>query len=171
MSIVNICDLFLIIFFFYIPIQLNTYQGSNFDDDEKKTTGGRNGYGAKLANIFSKKFTVECADTSEGLKFTQVWRNNMSDEEEPDVEELTSSEAKKGDYVKITFKPDFERFNMSHLNDDAAGLLSKRAYDVSSLFSLHEHVHFTKWYYHNPSSPLLTHNSSPFTIPDCCGNV
>ena len=25
---------------------------SNYDDDEKKTTGGRNGYGAKLANIF-----------------------------------------------------------------------------------------------------------------------
>ena len=47
----------------------------------------------------------------------------MSDAEEPDVEELTSSEAKKGDYVKITFKPDFERFNMSHLDDDAAGLL------------------------------------------------
>ena len=130
------------------PDPNQTYQGSNFDDDEKKTTGGRNGYGAKLANIFSKKFTVECADTSEGLKFTQVWRNNMSDAEEPDVEELTSSEAKKGDYVKITFKPDFERFNMSHLDDDAAGLLSKRAYDVSSLFSLHEHVHFTK--YHNP---------------------
>ena len=32
--------------------------GSNFDDDEKKTTGGRNGYGAKLANIFSTRFTV-----------------------------------------------------------------------------------------------------------------
>ena len=27
--------------------------GSNFDDDELKVTGGRNGYGAKLANIFS----------------------------------------------------------------------------------------------------------------------
>jgi DNA topoisomerase-2 len=27
--------------------------GSNFDDDEMKVTGGRNGYGAKLANIFS----------------------------------------------------------------------------------------------------------------------
>ncbi len=30
------------------------FTGSNFDDDEKKTTGGRNGYGAKLTNIFSK---------------------------------------------------------------------------------------------------------------------
>ncbi len=36
--------------------------GSNFDDDEKKVTGGRNGYGAKLANIFSTLFIVECGD-------------------------------------------------------------------------------------------------------------
>ena len=27
---------------------------SNYDDDEQKVTGGRNGFGAKLANIFSK---------------------------------------------------------------------------------------------------------------------
>lgn len=26
---------------------------SNYDDEDKKVTGGRNGYGAKLANIFS----------------------------------------------------------------------------------------------------------------------
>ena len=32
--------------------------GSNYDDDEKKTVGGRNGYGAKLANIFSTRFIV-----------------------------------------------------------------------------------------------------------------
>jgi len=30
--------------------------GSNYDDDQKKVTGGRNGYGAKLANIFSLMF-------------------------------------------------------------------------------------------------------------------
>jgi DNA gyrase/topoisomerase IV subunit B len=28
----------------------------------KKVTGGRNGYGAKLANIFSKNYKVETAD-------------------------------------------------------------------------------------------------------------
>ena len=32
---------------------------SNFNDEEEKTTGGRNGFGAKLCNVFSKKFTVE----------------------------------------------------------------------------------------------------------------
>jgi len=36
---------------------------SNYNDNDKKTTGGRNGYGAKLANIFSKNFTVETADS------------------------------------------------------------------------------------------------------------
>ena len=32
---------------------------SNFNDEEEKVTGGRNGYGAKLCNVFSNKFTVE----------------------------------------------------------------------------------------------------------------
>ena len=36
---------------------------SNYDDSEKKTVGGRNGYGAKLTNIYSKEFRVECADS------------------------------------------------------------------------------------------------------------
>lgn len=36
---------------------------SNYNDSEKKITGGRNGYGAKLTNIFSTKFIVETADS------------------------------------------------------------------------------------------------------------
>ncbi len=36
--------------------------GLSFDDDKRKTTGGRNGYGAKVANIFSTEFVVECPD-------------------------------------------------------------------------------------------------------------
>ncbi len=36
---------------------------SNYDDKQKKVTGGRNGYGAKLTNIFSKRFTVETQDS------------------------------------------------------------------------------------------------------------
>jgi DNA topoisomerase-2 len=45
---------------------------SNYDDQEQKITGGRNGYGAKLCNIFSKMFTVETADSDSGKKFKQV---------------------------------------------------------------------------------------------------
>ena len=107
------------------------FQGSNFDDNEKKTTGGRNGYGAKLANIFSKKFSVECLDSERGLKFKQTWRNNMHDAGEPIVEKCSSAEKKSGDYVKVTFRPDLEKFNMRELDDDAVGLISKRAYDIA----------------------------------------
>ena len=48
----------------YVPEMLfgHLMTGSNFNDDTKRVTGGRHGYGAKLTNIFSKSFTVEVAD-------------------------------------------------------------------------------------------------------------
>lgn len=63
----------------YIPEMIfgHLLTGSNFDDDEKKIVGGRNGYGAKLANIYSKKFIVECCDYQRGLQFSMTWTNNM----------------------------------------------------------------------------------------------
>ena len=42
---------------------------SNYDDSVKKVTGGRNGFGAKLTNIFSKKMTVTTLDSKHKLKF------------------------------------------------------------------------------------------------------
>ena len=111
-------------------------QGSNFDDKEEKTTGGRNGYGAKLANIFSTEFIVECLDSKEGLKFKQVWRKNMAKANDPIIKKCTEAEKKKGDYTKITFKPDLEKFNMTHLDDDTVGLLSRRAYDIAGCMGL-----------------------------------
>jgi DNA topoisomerase-2 len=45
---------------------------SNYNDDEKKVTGGRNGFGAKLCNIFSTKFTVETANKEYKKNFKQV---------------------------------------------------------------------------------------------------
>ena len=86
----------------YVPTLIfgHLLTGSNFDDDEKKTTGGRNGYGAKLANIFSKEFVVECVDANEGMKFKQVFRDNMVPEK-PVVKKCTAAEAKKGDSTKV----------------------------------------------------------------------
>lgn len=50
----------------YIPEMIfgELLTGSNFNDDQKKVTGGRNGYGAKLTNIYSKSFYLESADSS-----------------------------------------------------------------------------------------------------------
>ena len=56
---------------------------SNYDDKQKKTTGGRNGYGAKLANIFSTKFIVETGDSKSNKLYRQVFKDNMHVTEEP----------------------------------------------------------------------------------------
>jgi len=122
----------------YVPTLIfgHLLTGSNFDDHEKKTTGGRNGYGAKLANIFSTEFVVECIDTKNKLKFQQVFRNNMVVAEEPIIHEIKNSTVlKAGDRTKITFKPDLEKFNMSCLDQDAVELLSKRVYDIAGVMS------------------------------------
>jgi DNA topoisomerase-2 len=117
----------------YVPTLIfgHLLTGSNFDDDEKKTTGGRNGYGAKLANIFSTQFTIECVDSTQGVKFTQTFRDNMGTAGEPAIKNCTAIEKKNGDYTKITFSPDLARFKMTSLDKDTVGLLSKRAYDIA----------------------------------------
>ncbi|KAL1190678.1 DNA topoisomerase 2 [Cardamine amara subsp. amara] len=45
---------------------------SNYDDNVKNTTGGRNGYGAKVTNIFSTEFIIEIADGKRMKKYKQV---------------------------------------------------------------------------------------------------
>lgn len=49
-----------------------------------QTTGGRNGYGAKLANIYSTEFVVEtCDGRGSGTHYRQVFRENMSKRGDP----------------------------------------------------------------------------------------
>ena len=63
----------------YIPQMVfgELLTGDNYDDSEDRVVGGRNGYGAKLANIFSTSFTVETADSSSGKRYKQTWTDNM----------------------------------------------------------------------------------------------
>ncbi|WWC62083.1 uncharacterized protein I303_104673 [Kwoniella dejecticola CBS 10117] len=101
--------------------------GSNFDDDQKKLTGGRNGYGAKLANIYSNEFIVETADKVNGKKYKQVFSNNMDKKGAPKI-----TENKKGEeWTRITFAPDLPRFGMTGIDDDTNALLMKRVYDMA----------------------------------------
>ena len=46
---------------------------SNYDDSKKRTTGGRNGYGSKLCNIYATRFEVTVGDFRDGKLFHQVW--------------------------------------------------------------------------------------------------
>ena len=100
---------------------------SNYDDNEKKVTGGRNGYGAKLCNIYSTKFIVETMDSYRKKSYKQIFSNNMTKRNDPIVKD-----AKRGkDFVKITFQPDLERFKMDSLSTDVVALMKKRVYDIA----------------------------------------
>ncbi|KAJ3179046.1 DNA topoisomerase 2 [Gaertneriomyces sp. JEL0708] len=101
---------------------------SNYDDDERKVTGGRNGYGAKLCNIFSKEFVVETSDKESGHKFRQTFNENMSKKSSPKI-----TKAAVNDFTKITFKPDLEKFGMDAFDDDLVALLTKRVYDIAGV--------------------------------------
>ncbi|KAJ3153619.1 DNA topoisomerase 2 [Geranomyces variabilis] len=101
---------------------------SNYDDDDKKIVGGRNGYGAKLCNIFSKEFTVETSDCESGHKYQQVFSDNMSKTGKPKL-----TKAAKQDFTKITFKPDLAKFGMTELDDDIVALLARRVYDIAGV--------------------------------------
>lgn len=108
----------------------NLLTSSNYDDDEEKTTGGRNGYGAKLANIYSNRFVVETC--SRDKKYRQVFEDNMSVKGKPKVTDNKRSEK---EYTLIEFKPDLARFSMADrgFDDDILALLHKRVWDMAGI--------------------------------------
>uniref|UniRef100_A0AC35UG86 DNA topoisomerase 2 n=1 Tax=Rhabditophanes sp. KR3021 TaxID=114890 RepID=A0AC35UG86_9BILA len=99
---------------------------SNYNDEEKKTTGGRNGYGAKLCNVFSTEFILETSSSEFKQSFKQTWVNNMTKESEPIIKKATEP-----DFTRVTFTPDLKKFRMDHLDDDICGLMARRAYDIA----------------------------------------
>ena len=99
---------------------------TNYDDGQKKVVGGRNGYGAKLANIFSIEFVLDIKDHENNLHYVQKWENNMSKCNKP---KITKYSGKKSS-VNIIFKPDWPRFEMTGLEDDFFKIIEKRVYDA-----------------------------------------
>lgn len=112
----------------YIPELIfgNLLTSSNYDDNEKKVTGGRNGFGAKLCNIFSTEFILETADLNTGLLYKQTWTDNMSKVSKPKITKLKT----KKEFTKVTFKPDLSKFDMSSLDDETLSVLTRRVYDL-----------------------------------------
>ncbi|ESQ54348.1 hypothetical protein EUTSA_v10024219mg [Eutrema salsugineum] len=113
----------------YVPEMIfgHLLTSSNYDDNVKKTTGGRNGYGAKLTNIFSTEFTIETADGKRQKRYKQVFTNNMGKKSEPVISKCNKSD----NWTKVTFKPDLGKFSMTHLEDDVVALMSKRVFDIA----------------------------------------
>ncbi|TKA74110.1 hypothetical protein B0A55_07082 [Friedmanniomyces simplex] len=113
----------------YIPEMIfgHLLTSSNYDDEEAKVTGGRNGYGAKLTNIYSTRFDLETVDSKTKQKYKQTWQKNMSQMGKAKIEPAKGAD----DYTKITFKPDFAKFGMDQMDDDFEALVKRRVYDMA----------------------------------------
>lgn len=102
--------------------------GSNYDKDEKKVTGGKNGMGSNLASIYSTRFVVETVDSVRKLKYIQVFEKNMSIKHPPTITKYTGKP-----YTKIEFSPDLARFGLDKLDgDDTILYMKKRVIDTTA---------------------------------------
>jgi len=100
----------------------------NYNKNEEKIVGGKNGYGAKLTNIFSTYFKVETVDHIRGLKYEQEFRNNKKD-----YTDAIITKTKCKPYTKISWITDFKRFNIEKYSDDMINLMIRRIYDISGI--------------------------------------
>ncbi len=118
---------------------------TNYNKGEKKIVGGKNGFGVKLVFIWSSWGKIETVDHTRGLKYTQVFKDNLNSIEKPII-----VKSKVKPYTIISFKPDYERLGLAHqassggagsgtgtgikcLTDDMIKLFKRRVYDIAAI--------------------------------------
>ena len=101
---------------------------TNYNKEEKKIVGGKNGFGFKLVLIWSSYGRIETVDHIRGLKYIQEYKNNLDEICKPSI-----TKCKTKPYTKITFTPDFTRLGISGLTPDMISLLKKRVYDIGAI--------------------------------------
>jgi DNA gyrase/topoisomerase IV subunit B len=102
---------------------------TNYDKEEKKIVGGKNGFGFKLVLIWSTYGRIETVDHTRGLKYVQEFHNNLDKISPPVITKTTSSKP----YTKVSFRPDFRRLGINGLTPDMLSLLKKRIYDIGAV--------------------------------------
>jgi len=103
---------------------------SNYDEGEEKVVGGKNGYGAKLTNIYSREFVVRVGDGK--IHYEQTFSDNMSIVGKPVMKKGAKS------YVEIAATPDLPRFfgaDVTEIPADMLDVLRTRVVDAAALAS------------------------------------
>ena len=111
---------------------------TNYDDSQKRIVGGRNGYGAKLTNIYSSDFSVVIKDHETKQTYTQKWSRNMSVCEPPKIKKHAGATSS----VAVTFTPDWGRFRMSKMDNSIYKIFQKRVWDANICTSANCKVKF-----------------------------
>jgi len=102
---------------------------TNYNKEEKKIVGGKNGFGFKLVLIWSTYGRIETVDHIRGLKYVQEFRNNLNETSEPVITKVKSTKP----YTKVSFRPDFAKLNTPGLTADMLDLMKKRIYDIGAV--------------------------------------
>jgi DNA topoisomerase-2 len=100
---------------------------TNYDDTQKRIVGGRNGYGAKLANIYSTEFSIAIKDHETKQTYTQKWSKNMTVCDPPKIKKHSGATSS----VSITFTPEWKRFGMSKMDETIYSIFQKRVWDAN----------------------------------------
>jgi DNA topoisomerase-2 len=102
---------------------------TNYNKEEKKIVGGKNGFGFKLVLIWSTFGSIETVDHIRGLKYIQEFKDNLDTICPPKITKVTKVKP----YTKVTFKPDYQRLGLDGLSPDLIALLKRRVYDISAI--------------------------------------
>ena len=102
---------------------------TNYNKDEKRIVGGKNGFGFKLVLIYSLWGEIQTIDHKRKLKYTQEFKNNLSIIKKPTI----ISCKKTAPFTKISFLPDYKRFGLKGLTHDMFQLFRKRTYDIAAI--------------------------------------
>ena len=100
---------------------------TNYNKNEKRIVGGKNGFGFKLVLIWSTRPYV---DHTRGLKYIQEFHDNLDRIDPPKITKVATT-AKS--YTKVTFRPDYKRFGINGITPDMLALLKKRIYDIGAI--------------------------------------
>ena len=100
---------------------------TNYDDSKKRVVGGRNGYGAKLTNIYSSDFSIVIKDHENKQTYTQKWSKNMTVCEPPKIKKHSGATSS----VSVTFVPDWRRFGLSKMENTIYKIFQKRVWDAN----------------------------------------
>ena len=101
---------------------------TNYNKDEQKTTGGKNGFGFKLVLIWSTWGEIETVDAKRELKYHQIFENNLDLIHKPKI-----TACKKKPYTRVSFIPDYKRLGLNGLSDDMLKLFQRRVYDIAGI--------------------------------------
>ena len=82
---------------------------TNYNTEEKKIVGGKNGFGFKVVLIWSVYGQIETVDHTRGLKYIQKFGRNLESIGASEVSKVAKTVKP---YTRVSFRPDYARFGV-----------------------------------------------------------